>query len=46
MAGSLLDFVNNLAERAGKITCKYGHDDKNVKLVELNTMIAILFLNT
>ena len=28
MASSLLDFVNNLAERAGKITCKYGHGDK------------------
>ena len=29
-----------------KIWYKYGHDDKKVKLVWLNTKIAIAFLNT
>ena len=35
---SLLNLVNNLSERIHKIKCKYGSDDKNVKLVELNIL--------
>ena len=39
MASSLLNLVNNLSERIHKIKRKYEHDDKNVKVVELNTKI-------
>ena len=46
MASSLTDHLNNLAEGIHRIKCKYGHDNKNVKLVELNTKIASAFLNT
>ena len=35
---SLLNLVNNLSERIHEIKCKYGSDDKNVKLVELNIL--------
>ena len=35
MASSLLDLVNNLSEVIHKINCKFRHDDKNIKLVEL-----------
>ena len=28
-----------------RIKCKYGHDDKNVRLAELNISIATVFLN-
>ena len=40
------DLVNNLAECIHKIKFKYGNDDKNVKLAELNTKIVTFFLNT
>ena len=46
MATSLSNLVNNLPEQIHRIKCKYRHDDKNVKLVELNISIAIVFLNT
>ena len=45
MASSLSNLVNNLLEVIHKIKYKYGHDDKNVKLVELNISIATFFLN-
>ena len=34
MARSLSNLVNNLSERIYEIKCKYGHDDKNMKLDE------------
>ena len=40
MASSLSNLFNNLAEGIYKIKCKFGHDDKNVKFVELNTKIV------
>ena len=45
MASSLSNLVNNLSEEIHRIKCKYGHDDKKVKLVEMNTSIATVFLN-
>ena len=45
MATSLSNLVNNFSEWIHKIKCKFGHDDKNVKLVELNISIATVFLN-
>ena len=33
-------------ERIHKVKRKFGHDDKNVKVVELNIGIATIFLNT
>ena len=46
MATSLSNFVNNLTERIHKIKCKYGHDQKNVELAELNTKCVSVVLNT
>ena len=46
MARSLSNLVNNLSEGTHKIKCKYGHEDKKSKLVELNINIATIFLNT
>ena len=46
MASSLSNLINNLSEEIHKINCKYGHDDKNVKLVELNASVVAVFLNT
>ena len=46
MASSLSNLVNNLSEGIHRIKCKYRHDDKNVKLVELNINIETVFLNT
>ena len=46
MASSLSNLVNNYSAEIHRIKCKYGHDDKNVKLVELNISIATVFLNT
>ena len=43
MANSLWNLANNLSEGIYRITCKYGHDDKNVKLVELSISIATVF---
>ena len=44
MASLLSDLVNNCSEGMYRIKCKYGQDDKNVKLVEWN--IATASLNT
>ena len=46
MGSSLSNLVNNLSEGIRRIKCKYGHDDKNVILAELNISIATVFLNT
>ena len=46
MAGSLSNLVNNLSEGIHRIACKCGHNDKNVRLVELNMSISTVFLNT
>ena len=45
IASSLSNLVDNLAKGTHKVKCKYGHDDKNMKLVELNTKIASVALN-
>ena len=45
-ASSLSNLANNLSEGLHKIKCKFGHNDKNVKHVELNISIATVFLNT
>ena len=39
------NLVNNLAEGIHKVICKYKHDDKNVKLAELDINIVTAFLN-
>ena len=44
MASSLSNLVNNLSEGIHIIKCKHGHDDKNVKLTELNISITFIFL--
>ena len=41
LARSLPNLVNNLSEEILKIKCKFGHDDKNVKLVESNISAVI-----
>ena len=46
MASSLSSLVNNLSEEIHKIKCKYGIDDENVKLAELNINIVTVYLNT
>ena len=46
MTSLLSNLVNNLGEEISKIKWKYGHNKKNVKLVELNKKIASTFLNT
>ena len=43
MTNSLSNLVNKLAEEINKI--KYGHDEKTVKRVELNTEIVKAVLN-
>ena len=45
IVSSLSNLVDNLAKGTHKVKCKYGHDDKNVKPVELNTKIASVALN-
>ena len=43
MSSSLSNLVNNLSEGIIRIKCKFGHDDKNVKLAELNiSIVAVL----
>ena len=42
MASSLSNLVNN----RHRTKCKYGHNDKNVKLAVLDISIATAFLNT
>ena len=46
MASSSSNLVNNLSERIHRIKRKFGHNNKNVKHVKLNTSIATVFLNT
>ena len=45
MVSSLSNLFNDLAEGIHKIKCKYGHNDKNMKLAELNTKLVTAFLN-
>ena len=46
MASSLSNLVNNLSEGIHRIKYKYRHDDKNVRLAELNISTGTVFLNT
>ena len=43
---SLSNLANNLSEGLHKIKCKLGHDNKNLKHVELNISITTVFTNT
>ena len=45
MVSSLSNLINNLSQGIYRITCKFGYDDKNVKLGELNISVATVFLN-
>ena len=45
MARSWSHLVNNLSEGINRVKCKYGHDGKNVQLVELNISVATVLLN-
>ena len=45
MPTCLSNLVNNRAEEIHKIKCKYEHDDKNAKRVELNTKTVSVVLN-
>ena len=45
MASLLSNPLNNLSEGIHRIKCEFGHDEKNVKLVELNISVATVFLN-
>ena len=45
MPSSSSDLVNNLSAEIPRNKCKYGHDDKKVKLSEFNISIASVFLN-
>ena len=45
MACSLSNLVNNLSQGIHRIICKFEHNEKNVKLVELNISIATVFSN-
>ena len=38
--------LSNISEGFHRIKCKFGHEDKNVKYVELNISLATVFLNT
>ena len=44
MASSLTNLLNNFAEEIHKFKCKYGHNEKNVKLVESSINIVTAFL--
>ena len=43
---SLSNLVSNLSEGIHKYKCKYGHDEKYVKTVDLQTKYDTGFLNT
>ena len=43
MASTLSYLVNNISEGIHKVKCKYGHNEKNVKLVELHSKNATGF---
>ena len=45
MSSSLSNLVNNLSEEIHRTKCKCRHDNKNVKLEELNMSFGIVFLN-
>ena len=45
MASSFSSLVIDLSEGIHRIKCRYGHDDKNVRLVELIISTANGFLN-
>ena len=45
MASSLSNLVKNLSGGLYRIKDRLGHDDKNVKRVELNISIAAVFSN-
>ena len=45
MVSSLSHLVNNLSEGINRANSKYGHDDKNAQLVELNISVATVFFN-
>ena len=45
MASLLSNLLNNLSDGIHRIECKLGHDDKNVKRVQLNISIVTVFLN-
>ena len=45
MASYFSNLVNKLSGGIHRIKCKFGHDDTNVKPVELNIRIATVFLN-
>ena len=46
MTNSLSNLVNNPSEGIDKIKCKHGHDDKKVKIADVHTKYATVFLNT
>ena len=46
LPSSLSNLAKNLSEGVHKINCKYGHDDKNGNLVELNILRLLSFLKT
>ena len=45
MTSSLSNLVNNLSEGMHKVKCTYGHNDKKVKIVELNISFTDVFFN-
>ena len=45
MVSSLWNLVNNFSEGIHKTKWKFGHDDKNMKNLELNISITSVFLN-
>ena len=45
MVSSLSNLVNSLSEGIYRIKCKFEHDGRNVKLMELNISIATVFSN-
>ena len=45
MASSLSNLVNNSFEGTHRIKCKFGHNEKNMKFVELNISMATVFWN-
>ena len=45
MTCSLSNLVNNLTEEIHRIKCKYEHDNKNLKHVEIKIKITSTFLN-
>ena len=38
--------LSNISEGIHRIKCRFGHNDENVKHVELNIGLATIFLNT